>query len=281
MTLPGAGYVDLMTLSGDTYHLADYANSMRSWTASPSTINQRVRFAQQVAHRWPAPESVRPTDLTTWLASDDLSAWSRCTYHAHLRSLFGWLAEAGHIDADPTLRVRRPSTPQRRPRPLTRAEQDAALVASSGRLHCWLLLGLYAGFRAHETAKIRGEDVTEEVIYVRGKGGRDEMVPTHPVIWDAATLMWPRHGYWFPGINGRPHVASTTVTNATTRLFRVLGIEGSYHRCRHGYGTNLLRSGTNLRVVQDLMRHRSLATTAGYLGVDADERTEAIRRLAA
>ena len=40
-------------------------------------------------------------------------------------------------------------------------------------------------------------------------------------------------------------------------------------------------AGVNLRVVQELMRHKSLATTAGYLGVDANEKAEAIRRLAA
>lgn len=47
------------------------------------------------------------------------------------------------------------------------------------------------------------------------------------------------------------------------------------------YGTNLLRGGANIRVVQELMRHESLATTAGYLQVEESERVEAIRRLSA
>ena len=58
-------------------------------------------------------------------------------------------------------------------------------------------------------------------------------------------------------------------------------IEGSIHRCRHYFGTELLRAGVSVRVIQTLMRHESLATTANYLGVDEDERVAAVRALAA
>lgn len=71
------------------------------------------------------------------------------------------------------------------------------------------------------------------------------------------------------------------VTRAVRILFDELGIEGATHRTRHSYGTALLRGGANIRVVQELMRHSSLATTAAYLGVDEDERRRAIALLAA
>ena len=62
---------------------------------------------------------------------------------------------------------------------------------------------------------------------------------------------------------------------------REVGLPGSIHRFRATYGTNLLRNGENLRVVQELMRHASLATTQHYLGVSEDEKRDAIGRLAA
>ncbi len=71
------------------------------------------------------------------------------------------------------------------------------------------------------------------------------------------------------------------MTNATTTLFRRLGIDGSSHRCRHYFATQLLRGGTSVRVVQTLMRHSSLATTAAYLAVDEDERSAAVSALVA
>jgi integrase/recombinase XerD len=57
------------------------------------------------------------------------------------------------------------------------------------------------------------------------------------------------------------------------------GIEGSIHRCRHTYATHLLRAGTNVRVVQELLRHKSLTSTQIYTAVSEDERIEGISRL--
>jgi len=72
-----------------------------------------------------------------------------------------------------------------------------------------------------------------------------------------------------------------TISTVTSRLFAANGIEGSIHRCRHTYATALLRSGVNIRVVQELMRHSSLASTQRYTAVDEDERRDAINRLVA
>ena len=57
------------------------------------------------------------------------------------------------------------------------------------------------------------------------------------------------------------------------------GISGSIHRARHAYGTMLLRSGVNIRVVQTLMRHESITSTQAYTAVDEHERASAIAGL--
>jgi integrase/recombinase XerD len=260
------------------YALDSYAEWMRSWGAAPSTITKRMVVAKVIAATYPDPGAVTPADLTTMLANPTYSAWTRATYYGHMRSLFGWLTDTERIDDDPTNKVRRPKSPSPQPRPLTTQEAAAALAAATGHLRTWLLLGMFAGLRAHETAKIRGEDVTEETIFVIGKGRKAATIPTHPVVWEVAQD-YPRVGPWFPGRQRNEHVSSVAVSQLITTLFRDLGIVGSYHRCRHFYGTALLRSGANLRVVQDLMRHSSLATTAAYLGVDESERQAAIRGL--
>jgi integrase/recombinase XerD len=76
-------------------------------------------------------------------------------------------------------------------------------------------------------------------------------------------------------------VTSLAVSTMTTQLFKANGIEGSIHRCRHTYATQLLRAGVNIRVVQTLMRHASLTSTQIYTAVDEDERRDAINRLVA
>lgn len=263
---PAAGAID------------DFEMWLRSWGAAERTVKLRVG----VVRKHLAPMGVPPAtgDLAAWLARDDWSPWTRCTFHASARSWCGWLVQAGLADRDPTEGLRAPSIPAGAPRPLSVGEVARVLSVAEGDVRTYVLLGLLAGLRAHEVAKLRGEDVTAEAIHVVGKGGRAASIPTHPDLW-ALAQTYPASGFWFPTRSERGHVAPTRVSTAVTSRFRRAGVEGSLHRCRHTYGTRLMRSGASLRVVQTLMRHASIATTQRYLAVDEDERAAAIRLLAA
>jgi integrase/recombinase XerD len=250
---------------------------LRSWGASESTIEARIRIAKNFEERWGDPPGLTTEDLACWLAS--YQGWTRCTYYNHLRSYFGWLHHSGRLPTDPTRDLRPPRKPKPRPRPVTEEELARLLRTPDRDARAWFLLASLAGLRAHEIAKIRGEDVTAEFIYVDGKGGQRAFLPTHPLLWDLAQD-YPRKGWWFPG-RGGGHLHRRTVTNKSSRIFTDLGIEGSVHRLRHAYATRLLRSGTSIRVVQTLMRHESMTTTAVYLGVTEDERRAAVNLLTA
>lgn len=231
--------------------------------------------------RWDAWQTwtVEADTITSWLGS--YSGWTRRTYFNHLTSLFGWLHANEVIPEDPMVEIRRPPAPRPNPRPLTEDQLRRALSAATPRVRSYLLLGYLAGLRAFEIGKFHGSNITPTGIYVVGKGGQAHTIPTHPILWDLAQR-YPRDGYWFPSQSpGHEHIRGSWVGQQVSRLFAELGIEGATHRARHTYGTQLLRGGANLRVVQDLMRHSSLATTALYLGVDEDERRAAINGLAA
>jgi integrase/recombinase XerD len=219
--------------------------------------------------------------LVEWLSNPDYSPWTRVTYFGHIRSYFGWLYETGQIPTNPAADLKSPRQPKSKPRPLTESEVVTVMAAATGNVRAWLMLGLLAGMRSHEMAKLRGEDIDERSIFILGKGQQQAFVPTHPALWEIA-LTHPA-GYWFPSRRGSkiPHIAGTSISGVVTRHFQKLGIEGSSHRCRHSYATNLLRNGANIRVVQTLMRHESLATTAKYTAVDEDERMLAIASLVA
>lgn len=261
--------------------LGDFELWMRSWGASQTTVRARMSVVGVWVEACGDPLNVQAPAITEWLARPGMSPWTRQTYFYHLKSLFEYLEDAGLRLDNPMRGLRTPRTPKDRPRPLTSDEATRALATSSGNLRTWLLLGMLAGLRAHEIAKIRGSDVDERSIYVVGKGQQQAFIPTHPALWEIA-LVHPQ-GYWFPSRRGSkiPHIAGTSISGVVTRHFQALGIEGSSHRCRHSYATNLLRNGANIRVVQTLMRHESLATTAKYTAVDEDERMLAISGLVA
>lgn len=255
-----------------------YEAWLRSWGATEATIATRMSTCRTLHREGVDPLTVGPDDLTAWIASHGWSGWTLSTYYSSLRSLFGWLRDAGHRTDDPTRLLRRPRPPRSQPRPLTANQVTALLGDATPRVRSYLTLALYAGLRAHEIAKIAAEDVDSETIFVDGKGGQRLHVPTHPVVWEMAQEM-PRVGYWFPSSAERGHVSREAVSHAVGKHMRAHGISGSVHRARHTYASTLLRSGANIRVVQMLMRHQSIQSTQAYTAVDDDERTRAIAGL--
>jgi integrase len=251
---------------------------MTARNLSLTTIEAREGFARARMNDWGTFEQDAAV-IMQWLSA--YFGHTRRTYHDHLQAFYGWLVETDRLATNPMDQIPRPPTPKPRPRPLSRDDAARSLLAASGDLRAFILLGRFAGLRAHEIAKMAGEDIDDCSLYVFGKGGVGMVLPTHPALWELAQS-YPRHGFWFPSDRSASgHVTPHHVTMKVSRHFAALGIEGASHRNRHLYGTNLLRGGANIRVVQELMRHADISTTIRYLGVDQEEKVAAIQSLTA
>lgn len=262
-------------------HIHEFESWLRANNCGEHTIEDRLGHLADFARCHLEFPAVTPAQITGWIGRPGYAPWSRATYFGHLHSYFTWAAQSGVVEVDPMARMRRPKPRRSAPRPLNTAQVHAVMSgATNQNLHAWLTLGLYAGLRVHEIAKIRGEDVAADQLYCFGKGGKGAYVPTHPLIWRLAQSM-PAYGWWFPTCSATGHVTSMHVSTKTTELFAANGITGSIHRCRHTFATELLRAGVNVRVVQTLMRHESLDSTMVYCAVDEVERRDAIALLMA
>jgi site-specific recombinase XerD len=173
------------------------------------------------------------------------------------------------------------------PRPYTQAQIDRLL--SSGaywRTRVMILLGVYQGLRAGTIARVHGRDVdlAENLLRVIAKGNKHAALPLHPLIREVALKM-PRDGYWFPARgSNRGHIHSSSVSDLLTRAKKRAGIDDDAltgHSTRHTFGTELVEAGVDIRVVQELMMHESLASTQIYTRVSARKKDEGIRRLPA
>lgn len=162
-------------------------------------------------------------------------------------------------------------------------DQLAAIIAACNRrrTRAYVLLAAYQGLRVHEVAKLRGEDIdlSAGTLRVIGKGSREAVLPLHPVIAREA-LHWPRRGYWFPS-RSAAHVSGQGVGQAIQGAMTRAGVPGTPHSLRHWFGTRLVAEGVHLRVVQELMRHASPTTTAGYTLVRPDQMRAGLERIAA
>ncbi len=255
--------------------IAAYEQWLRSWTSSKATIESRTTIGLSRLRAWGGPQGITSDLIEEWLAGYD--GWSKATYYQHVRSLCTWLHLSGRLDHNPSAALTAPSQPKSLPRPLSRAQADLVMSKASTRQRAWLTLTLYQGLRAHEIAKLKGEDLADGMLYVRGKGGTDAYLPVHPEVAALAKNM-PATGYWFPGREDG-HISGATISKNVGKLFEELGIDGSLHRCRHSFATNLVRAGVHVRKVQRLMRHANLSTTAIYTALDEDELRDAINTL--
>ena len=185
------------------------------------------------------------------------------------------------------------SKPRTLPRPHTADELDR-LMALPLDAEAAVLRGLlyYAGLRSAETTGLRLRDVIPPhaglpgALRIWGKGSRERVVTIHPDLWtelEAYLRTLPRDvrpdrtllarrdgGRW------KERMVERRV-RAWGRAAQVS--QPKAHRLRHRFATSLLEHGADLRTVQELLGHASLATTAIYTQVTDQRRMEAVLRL--
>jgi integrase/recombinase XerD len=142
--------------------------------------------------------------------------------------------------------------------------------------HRTLLTAAYAaGLRVSEATHLRVTDIDSQRMVVRvdqGKGRKDRYVMLSPRLLEELRAYWKvaRPKTWlFPGdLPGRP-ISEGAVELACQKARRASGIAKPItpHSLRHAFATHLLEAGTDVRRIQLLMGHRSLATTSRYLRV--------------
>lgn len=252
---------------------------------SPVTVEERIRVVVQFAD----DASVRPStatavDVVRWLSGHtEWSASTAATYHSYLRAWFNWLCRMEHRLDNPMVKVGSPRYPDRVPRPVSDRDLISLLTTPMHhRTRVMILLAALAGLRVSEIARVRGEDLDLSGLrlYVNGKGGSRHWLPLHPVLIRVAGQM-PARGWWFPANSRRPgaHIHPKSVSDIIGQAMRRAGARGTPHSLRHWTGTTLLDDGADLRTVQELLRHKSVATTQIYTKIPDERRNQAINRL--
>ncbi|QPX61739.1 tyrosine integrase [Gordonia phage Bunker] len=251
---------------------------------SRRTIEERLRVIGLLHQETGVqPKSIEAIDIVRWMSDhDEWSDSTAVTYSSYLTAWFKWLQITDRRLDNPMMKVGTPKTPDREPRPIADTDVPKLLSARMwGTTRVMILLALLAGLRVHEIAHIRGEDFDTRagLLWVRGKGRKLKSVPLHPMLIEVASEM-PAEGYWFP-MRGYPsaHVLPKSVSDIVGRTMRRAGVKGTPHSLRHWYASALHDDGHDIRVVQELMRHKSISSTQIYTKVPDQRRRAAIAGL--
>jgi integrase/recombinase XerC len=222
---------------------------------------------------------------------DGLTGRSLARSMSALRTFFRWL-EAEEITRNRgVMQVALPKVPHGIPKPLTvgkaaeviDAQPEAELDWIAARDTAVLLLLYGSGLRISEALALTPKDAPtagREVLHIRGKGGRERLVPVLPITQKAiehyvrlckGTYPLDRDGPLFLGAKGArlsPRIVQRLMENLRASVG--LSDTATPHALRHSFATHLLSAGADLRQIQELLGHASLSTTQAYTEVDRE-----------
>jgi integrase/recombinase XerD len=244
------------------------------------------------------PELVRDFARGLRDGPDPLAASSVARMLSSVRGFTRFLVDEQRIPVDPAADLVAPKLPDRLPKALTIAQVTRLLDATSGdepaelRDRALLELLYATGARVSEAVALNvddlvGDDGTADLVRLFGKGAKQRIVPvgsyaraaldaylvrSRPLL-SARGRATPALFLGMRGARLSRQSAWLVIRAAAERaeLDRELGEHGiSPHSLRHSFATHLLQGGADVRVVQELLGHASVATTQIYTRVTAD-----------
>ncbi len=270
--------------------------------ASPETIRayqsdlrQFLAFASSVR---PAAKPLTPAGVDAtlvreylyWLDQRREQKSSMARKLAALRTFYRYRNRATGRGVNPAAEVRTPKLPQRLPRVLTKDDANALMEFPEGdglaaRRDRAILETLYStGARVSELVGMNREDLDlkEGLVRLRGKGRKERIVPIgdvaieaikeyHALLPPRASRLTPHASPVFMNARGRRLTTRSIARFVANYSSRLAGGRVSPHALRHSFATHLLDEGADLRAIQEMLGHASLATTQKYTHVAVDQ----------
>ena len=224
-----------------------------------------------------SPDTATPEELRAYQLHMTNTGMSATTFNVRIVSLrFFFGMTCGRDEKKRHMQFRR--APRKLPAVLRVEEVGDILAAAPGpglKYRAALGISYGAGLRAAEVCHLRVQDIDSDrmIIHVEeGKGGRDRMAMLSPGLLDLLRDYWREarpDGWLFPGLPRVNPISPRQLNRAFASAKHMAGVTRSatLHTLRHSFATHLLEAGTDVRVIQVLLGHTKLTTTARYTHV--------------
>jgi len=266
-------------------------DDMRMRKLSPKTQASYIRVVKRFAgFLGRSPDTASAEDLRRYqlyLVDHGISSISLNAAITGLKFLFETT-----LDRPELLKKMHPvHEPRKLPVVLSREEVARLLAAVDNLKHQTALAVAYgAGLRASEVVALKVNDIDSQRMTLRieqGKGSKDRYAMLSPVLLERLRAWWKfahaqgkmRQGGWlFPGLDPIDPLSTRQLTRAVHAAAEAAGIDKrvSMHTLRHSFATHLLEQKVDIRVIQVLLGHKKLETTAMYAQVATDVLREVV-----
>lgn len=236
--------------------------------------------------------AIQKKDVVSYLAWQSLEKNIKATTKnrkiACLKSFFRYLVEENDLEQDVMTGISSVKTQQRLPKYLNEEQIPVLLQSIQGKYwqrdRLMILLMLVTGFRVSEVVSLDLDSIQQGIVTVMGKGNKERQVflpemlgaslqaylAVRPQVESKALFLSQR----------KKRLSKRGLQLLTTQYFQGMGLAGySCHKLRHTAATQLLKSGTNLRVIQEVLGHGSIRVTEIYTHVNSEDVREAFLSL--
>lgn len=252
-----------------------YRNTMLSAGLGVGTVNLYITKLERFSLTHPDVNDVSTADLEAYLAArrSTLAAETRKSIRSAFCSYYGWAYRNGYVEANPAADLLAVHIPVTIPRVAADEVVQMGLLTADIRVTAMIMLARYACLRLTELTTLHHRQREFDLLRITGKGEKQRLVPINDPLMHVLLQLERENGggYYFPGRNGG-HMHPMSVNKIITRH---LGTNP--HSLRHAGATAAYRVTGDLRAVQMLLGHSSMATTQRYLHIGMDE----VRRAAA
>ena len=271
-------------------------DDMRMRKLSPKTQTHYLRAVRQFAgYLGRSPDTATVEDLRRYqlhLVDHGTSPVSLNAAITGLKFFFTITADQAGLMA----RMQPVRVPRTLPVVLSREEVSRLIVAAGNLKHQTALSVAYgAGLRASEVISLKVSDIDSQRMTLRieqGKGHKDRYAMLPPVLLERLRVWWSvAHaqgkmldgGWLFPGLNPIEPLSTRQLNRAIHAAAEAARIDKrvSMHTLRHSFATHLLEQKVDIRVIQVLLGHKKLETTALYAQVATDILREVVSPLEA
>jgi site-specific recombinase XerD len=296
-------FVDLLRIFED-YLIAERNYSERTKQSYFEDICLLIKYClAKKLDIYPAELSVdRAREFQVWCKNElGHSEASRARRVSAIKHFYRFLVDTKRLESSPVEGLKAGKIPKRLPRPLSEDEMLRLLAAPdsttfSGVRDRACLEFLYgSGLRISELcglsfASLDLKNANGPSVRVRGKGKKDRIVPLSEASRSAlAEYLRFRNDVFgksreirdriFVGDRGKPLQSRVFQKNLKKHLIKAnLDHDLTPHKLRHSFATHLLDHGADVRVIQELLGHESLATTQIYTKVSSSKAAEAYRK---
>jgi integrase/recombinase XerC len=251
-----------------------YREFLESGTLSPRTVELRIYHLNRIRkHVGVKPGEVTLEHLTAYFHGRSWSPNTRAVVKASMSVFYKWAVDNEYLLKNPASKLMKLKVPAGKPKPASDAALEQGLTTGDAKVTLMVRLGERCGLRAMEIAAISTHDLEQDelgwTLRVLGKGSKVRLIPLSDDF--AAELLNRKAGFVFPGkIDG--HISPAYVSRIVSKALPP-GVTA--HKLRHRFATKALRGSSNLRAVQELLGHSSIATTQVYTGIGNDELRQA------